>query len=314
MKPQAKTNKENIMKKELTIGMATYDDYSGVYFTIESLLLYHPIAKSNSTEIIVVDNNPSGNHGKFNQKLINGWLKHKVKYIPFVDKKSTAVRNEIFNNAEGKYCISLDSHVMLAPGSLDSLLDYYQKNPDCKDIVSGPMLYDNLNGYATHFKPTWGGDMYGQWDRDEESMKKQQPFDIPMMGLGVFSSETKNWLGFNKHFKGFGGEEGYIHEKYRDNGGRSICLPGFKWIHRFGRPDGVPYPLALEDRIWNYFIGWLELKSDPEHPMLQEIYNNFKTRIPEKRLQSIFKKAIKLNEEDKINSQKEQENATPVTK
>jgi hypothetical protein len=41
-------------------------------------------------------------------------------------------------------------------------------------------------------------------------------------------------------------------------GGKAICLPQFKWMHRFGRPNGVPYKLALEDRVWNYFVGWLE--------------------------------------------------------
>jgi hypothetical protein len=29
--------------KLLTIGMATYDDYDGVYFTLQSLRMYHPV-------------------------------------------------------------------------------------------------------------------------------------------------------------------------------------------------------------------------------------------------------------------------------
>ena len=279
------------MSKLLTIGMATYDDFDGVYFTIQSLLSYHPIAQSDQTEIIVVDNNPGGEHAKELEKLIKGWLSNKVKYIPFSDKKSTATRNEIFKNAQGKYCISTDCHVLFQPNSLETLLNYYENNEDCKDLVQGPMIYDNHKGYATHFKQTWGGHMYGQWDANTEAYNKGEPFDIPMHGLGVFSCETKNWLGFNELFEGFGGEEGYIHEKFRDNGGRAICLPGFKWMHRFGRPQGVKYPLRLQDRIWNYFVGWLELKKDPEHPMIKEIYNYFKDEIPEPILEQIFEKA-----------------------
>ena len=30
------------MSKKLTIGMATYDDYDGVYFSIQAIRMYHP--------------------------------------------------------------------------------------------------------------------------------------------------------------------------------------------------------------------------------------------------------------------------------
>jgi hypothetical protein len=43
----------------LSIGMATYDDYDGVYFTVMALRLYHPEIAADS-EIIVVDNHPDG--------------------------------------------------------------------------------------------------------------------------------------------------------------------------------------------------------------------------------------------------------------
>jgi hypothetical protein len=70
--------------------------------------------------------------------------------------------------------------------------------------------------------------MFGTWNKNEEKQKEGNPFEIPMMGLGTFSCETKNWLGFSEAFKGFGAEEWYIHEKFRQNGGKTICLPGFK--------------------------------------------------------------------------------------
>lgn len=67
------------------------------------------------------------------------------------------------------------------------------------------------------------------------------------------------WLGFHPQFRGFGGEEGYIHEKFR-RAGRSVwCLPFLRWLHRFGRPQGVTYPLMRENRVRNYLLGRLEL-------------------------------------------------------
>jgi hypothetical protein len=276
--------------KLLTIGMATYDDYDGLYFSIQSLQLYHPIARSDDVEILVIDNNPDSEHGKATKNLVEGWIKN-GRYIPFTARKTTACRNEIFRNARGRYTISMDSHVLFMKNSLESLIQYYGMNPNCKDIVQGPLIYDDLKLASTHFKKDWGGDMYGKWATNKEGLATNKPFPIPMQGLGVFSCETHNWRGFNKYFRGFGGEEGYIHEKFRMMGGRAICLPQFKWLHRFGRPGGVPYPLKIEDRIWNYFIGWLELYQDENHQMIQDIYNYFKTRIPVQTLDNILNEA-----------------------
>ena len=58
---------------------------------------------------------------------------------------------------------------------------------------------------------------------------------------------------------GFGAEEGYVHEKIRQRGGRTLCLPFLRWLHRFERPMGVPYRNAWEDRVRNYLIGHAEL-------------------------------------------------------
>ena len=43
----------------LTIGMATFDDYDGVYFSVQAIRLYHPEITAR-TEILVIDNHPEG--------------------------------------------------------------------------------------------------------------------------------------------------------------------------------------------------------------------------------------------------------------
>lgn len=275
--------------KLLTVGMACYDDYNGVYFTTQALRMYHDIFKSDEAEIIIIDNNPKSSHGEATKKFLNS--QKNCRYIPYTARTSTAIRNEIFRNANGKYTISIDCHVFLTTGAIESLLMYYLSNPNCLDIVQGPLIYDDLKSISTHFKPKWNHSMFGVWDTDHEAIKTGKPFEIPMQGLGVFSCETKNWRGFNKFFKGFGGEEGYIHEKFRQAGGKAICLPNFKWMHRFARPDGVKYPLILEDRVWNYFIGWLELTQDPEHKMIKDAYEHFKNKLPNGSIDNILKKA-----------------------
>lgn len=277
--------------KLLTIGMATYDDFHGVYFSLQALRMFHPVCSTNEIEFLVIDNNPNGPHGKSVQDLVRGWMGHTAKYIPYDNRTSTAVRNEIFKNSTGKYTVSMDCHVMIQAGGLEKLLEYFIERPNCKDIVQGPLWYDDLINYATSFSPEWRDSMYGIWHTDKAAYDAGLPFEIPMMGLGLFSCETKNWPGFNEHFRGFGGEEGYIHEKFRRAGGKAICLPQLKWIHRFGRPDGVKYPLKLEDRIFNYFVGWLEITKDINHHMVTGAYDHFKDKVPVETLNLLLEEA-----------------------
>ena len=80
-----------------------------------------------------------------------------------------------------------------------------------------------------------------------------------MQGMGLFACRRVIWPDFNPAFRGFGGEEWYIHEKFRRNGGHVLCLPFLRWLHRFNRPQGIPYRNTFEDRIWNYLVGFQEL-------------------------------------------------------
>ena len=89
-------------------------------------------------------------------------------------------------------------------------------------------------------------------------------FEIPSQGLGTFFVKRDKWLGFNPHCRGFGGEEGYIHEKYRQFGHKAICLPFLKWLHRFARPDGVKYELTVDNKLRNYVLEFTELDLDLE--------------------------------------------------
>ena len=277
------------MAKKLTIGMATYDDYDGVFFSLQALRLYQLEGlNEEDVEFIVVDNNPESEHGKQVKLLVENSINGK--YIPYTDKKSTFVKYEIFKHATGLYTIGLDSHVLFQPNAIKNLLNYYDQNPDTNNLIQGPLLYDDLKNISTHFDPVWRGNMYGIWATNSEALDKNEPFEIPMMGMGVYSCRTAAMPKISEDFKGFGGEEGYIHEKFKQAGGKCICLPGLKWNHRFDRPRGVPYPNILEDRIRNYFIGWLDILKDPNHSFFEEIVDAFKDDIPEPVIRNIFEK------------------------
>ena len=260
----------------LTIGMATFDDFDGVYFTLQALKAYHDL---DDVELVVVDTKPESC-----KDTASVCRSLDAKYFHRPDKVGTsASRNHVFEVANGRFVMCIDCHILLAKDSVKKLKEYLKKNMDSNNIIQGPLLYDDQKNISTHFDQQWRGQMYGTWGTDLR-VNSQDEFEIPMQGLGLFCMRKDAWPGFNSSFRGFGGEEGYIHEKVRQNGGKAICLSWLKWIHRFGRPKGVPYPLKLRDRVVNYLIGFSELGMN-----YGEVIEFFKTQVNQQELGEALK-------------------------
>jgi Glycosyl transferase family 2 len=254
---------------ELTIGMATYNDFDGVYFSLQALRLYQDL---DQTELLVIDNYGCEYTKKLVEKLPNG------RYIRAMNAIGTAApRDLVFQEARGKAVLCCDCHVLFPPGVIARLKQFYREHPACQDLLQGPLLYDDGKRISTHFDPVWRAQMWGTWGTDPRGRDPEgEPFEIPMQGLGVFSCLKSAWLGFHPDFRGFGGEEGYIHEKFRQAGRHCLCLPWLRWMHRFGRPSGVKYPLTVNDKLRNYVLGHTELGLD-----LAPVLYHFSDYLPE---------------------------------
>jgi glycosyltransferase involved in cell wall biosynthesis len=251
-----------------------------VYFTVQALRLYQDLE---NTEILVVDN-----YGcEMTKTFVEDWTP--ARYVLADEVQGTApAKNRVFEEAQGDAVIACDSHVLLAPGVIGRLRTFYREHKDCDDLLQGPLLYDDLVSQSTHFSPEWRTSMWGTWASDPRaSSDDTEPFEIPMQGLGVFSCRKSAWLGFGPRFRGFGGEEGYIHEKFRQAGRRTLCLPWFLWTHRFVRPRGVPYTNTLEDRLHNYIVGHAELGLD-----LAPIVTHFAESLPEETIARVVAEAL----------------------
>jgi hypothetical protein len=278
------------MSKKITIGMAAYDDFNGVWFSIQSLRMHHPEVYDD-IDFIVIDNNPYSEHGKTTKRFIENHLrdsndKPNGRYIKYTDKTSTSIRNETFKLSNTPYTMNIDCHVLMAPGCIDKLIKFYEERPETNDLYHGPMLYDNLrnDSVSTDMEPVWRSQMFGIWHNDERGWDPaNDPFEIPMHGMGMWTCRTEAWPGFNEKFQGFGGEEGYIHKKFQARGDKVWCLPFLRWLHRFDRPDGVKYVLTVEHKVRNYFISAFELGTDPE-----EVVEHFTEWIPENRLRAML--------------------------
>jgi hypothetical protein len=269
-------------KAKLTVGMTSYDDYDGAYFSLQALRLYHPEVLED-VEFLLIDNHPDGVCSKPLKDLEGGIPNYR--YVPKNSRHGTAVREFVFEEAAGEFVLCMDSHVFLVPGALRRLLQYLQANSETSDLLQGPLLGDDLKALSTHFEPSWRDGMFGCWALDARGSDLDgAPFDIPMQGLGVFACRKASWPGFNPDFRGFGGEEGYIHEKFRQRGGRTLCLPFLRWVHRFQRPMGVPYPNSWYDRARNYVIGFQELGLPTD-----AIEEHFRELLGEEAAQSMFR-------------------------
>lgn len=270
--------------------MAVYEDYDGVFFTIQALRYYHQDVNRERIKFLVVDNSPDSKHSPLIKEFVEKTVKGK--YIAAGEAQgNAAVKGLVFEHADTELVMCIDSHVLLEPGGLRALIDYYDNNPDSLDLIQGPLLYDDIysNQIFSHFKPEWGSGMYGRWDIDERAKDRfAPPFEIDAQGCGLLSCRKAAWPGFNSRFIGFAVEEYYIHQKFRNAGRKCLCLPALRWIHRFGRPEGPKYRNIWEERLRNYLIGWREVGLP-----LEGIIDHFTEILGEEKVRGVLLSMVK---------------------
>jgi len=234
--------------------MPSYGNPEQVWFTLLALRMYQDVE---GCEILVVDN-------QGNDDTKKACCDQRVRYEVFTGTPGTGpVRNKAFELATKPFVLVMDSHVFLYPEAIAKLKAWLDKNWDeAANLIHGPLVLPGLCNAYTHYENQWRNKTWGIWCSpvQHEDLPKD-PFEIQMMGLGVFGCRKDSWLGFHKDCKGYGGVEGVIHEKYRHYGKKSLSLPFLKWVHKF-RCD-VHYPLTIEDRIRNFLLGFSEIGLDP---------------------------------------------------
>ncbi len=337
-------------KPTITLAMATYDDFYGVYATVQGIRAYQSQKSQDEIEILVLDNNPDGQHAGGNRQLAKDVG---IRYETYSDSTGTsATRQKLVELASGEFVVVMDCHVNILPECLDDLLRYVKYDADPKDLYTGPIVYDrfwkNLNYRKpvptwTHWEYVWCNGMLGMWStiwdkpgspsmasgrfagllrlreydpkgsRAEWTMTTQDAsnevqymldqgytqrtgiYEIPAMGLGLFMASKEHWLGFHPDHKEFGGEEWYIHEKYRKAGRKCMSLPFLAWNHRFLRPDGIKYPISEEGKMRNNYLHFQELGGD-----LSEVHQHFVVdyHVSEKEWDKLVADPVKYDQKD----------------
>lgn len=271
-------------RPRLCVGMATFRDFHGPYFTIQALRLNDRDLMS-QVEFVVVDNDPDNEHGRELKGFVEGWAgvgNAGARYIPMPEMRGTTQpRQRVFDEATADFVLVLDSHVLLERDALGKLFAYLDANPTTDDLLQGPILYDDLATLSTDFVEQWRGEMLGIWNTDPRGVDPASPpFEIWAQGLGLFCARREAWPGFDRRWRGFGGEEGCIHEVFRQRGSRCLCLPFLRWGHRFAKPGVSNYLVPTWQKVRNYVLGFQRVGWDLE-PIRAHFVDEQKKMTPE---------------------------------
>jgi len=259
-----------------SICLPSYNNFLEVYFTVQSLRLHHDMSDK---EIVIADNYGDDGLLEFVERRGDGV----VRYERACEVRGvSAAKNAAIQAARGEFVLCMDSHILLKQGCFD-------KEPCGDDLIQGPCLMNNLRDIGMQWLPVWRANMWGIWDyiiprkrydllegderkKVEEKIANKklrvadlpdEPYKIWATGAGFFACRRASWLRFNPKFRGFGGETGYLQEKYRKAGREVWCYPNMLWVHYFcntGRH--IPFPVIMAERVRNYLIGFNELGLD----------------------------------------------------
>ena len=114
--------------------MATYDDYDGVYFTLQALRMYHPEIIEDA-EFLVVDNHPEGPCAEPLKQLETTIANYR--YIPFNHWRGTTTKGFIFEEANAEFVLCIDCHIFIVPGAVKKLISYCRSSSRLQGFAPG---------------------------------------------------------------------------------------------------------------------------------------------------------------------------------
>jgi glycosyltransferase involved in cell wall biosynthesis len=239
---------------KLTIGMANWSDLQGAWWTLTAIRQYHVKRERSDVELLVVDDMPTKQEAL--EHICNN---AGARYVHHSKNKGPAhAKDSVWEHARGSHVLLLDSHVLLAECSVDYIIDAIDSDLIGKDLWTGPLLSESGHCIATEMLPEWRGTMFGVWHIDHK-LKEEKIKEIHGHGSAYTLMKKQHYPGFNKNFRGFGGEELSLHATVNRRGGKCYSHQALGWVHRFFRSEPVTYRLTLNDKYWNFLVGFYDL-------------------------------------------------------
>ena len=248
----------------LCIGMATHGEFDGVWFTIQALRMYH--GRGRRGRVVRRHRQRSARRRPPPRCERSATGSRAIATSRSTAAPGTAVRDLVFREADADVVCCVDSHVLLAPGALEALRDWFDAHPDSLDLLQGPLLHDDLDleRAVTHLEPTWGAGMFGQWARDarldDPGRRAVRDRDAGPRRVRVPAQRLAGAQPAAARVRRRGGLPARDVPPARRPG----AVPPAAARGRTGSRDrpGISYPNRWEDRIRNYLVAWGELGWD----------------------------------------------------
>ncbi|QDV30122.1 hypothetical protein Spb1_20500 [Planctopirus ephydatiae] len=205
-----------------------------------------------------------------------------ARFVSFIRVAGTApTKDEGIRQATGLFAICLDPHCEFPAGMLERILDWITAHPLDDDLHFAMELHLRMvepdgkpAACCTHRVARFGGDgNFAVCRVDPQALAPgAAPFETETAGCAFFLVRRASWLGFHPLSEGWGGEESYLPEKYRQAGRRVWVHPDWQYVHQYHDIDGVAY--SGRDWITKARVilrGFKELS----YPPLAEIKANF---------------------------------------
>ncbi|MGW2663641.1 putative sugar O-methyltransferase [Nocardia tengchongensis] len=177
------------------------------------------------------------------------------------ERTGTTMVDWAFRTATTPWVLCLEPEVRLEPGALSALCAFLAAEPDCPDLLQGPMI--GPDGTSTvQLAPIWRDGRFGI--AEPGTIEPGSITEVGMHDLGVFACRTDTWPGVNTRLHGAARLEGYLHKKVRAAGHRTLCLPFLGWTTPRDRAE-KPTAAVLRDRLVQWTETGMEIEPVIEH-------------------------------------------------
>lgn len=154
-----------MLTPKISFVIPTHCDVQGLWSTIIDYKINHRQHLS-YTELVVIDQSADKRDGK----VVKDWFPwaskgfHSSKYVPYTESFGSSLAKEKgFQEANGEIVLCVDSHVILWPNSITSLIQFVEDHPESNDLLCGPMIYDDMQTVSTHLDNVWSSNQWGVW-------------------------------------------------------------------------------------------------------------------------------------------------------
>lgn len=244
----------------LTIGVMHHQKLKSLAATIKALRRDHDLA---DVDLMVIDTKSS--------KKARRWVRrqHNIRYAAIEPGQKSSALDQLFEQARGEVVLVLQDPVRLRHGSLQALDRFFACHPDSNALVHG-LTMSGKRVIATHSDPFWRRNSWGsRANKPSPRLGEGLPFVIPMQESGVFSCRRSAWPGMPSGWRGYGGEDGFLQERFRREGAQVVCLPGLQWERIAQVRPARPYSQQAVQVLRNHLAGAADLDLDTRYITLR---------------------------------------------